>query len=78
MYSLVFLMNQSFLLKMVIGFSILSACGSSGEKKVASLERPGQTQLTDTRHVKQRNGRENRKRVEYYNSLQYKGNYKHF
>jgi hypothetical protein len=54
------------------------ACGGSAEKKVTLLDRPNQTELTATKHVKQRNGRENKKRVEYYNSLQYKGAYKQF
>lgn len=57
---------------------LLGACGGTAEKKVVILERPGDTQLTQTRHVKPRNGRENRKRVEYYNALQYKNAYKQF
>jgi len=52
------------------------ACGGSAEKKVTLLDRPDQTELTNSKHVKQRNGQENKKRVEYYNSLQYKGAYK--
>jgi len=52
------------------------ACGGSAEKKVTLLDRPNPTELTNSKHVKQRNGQENKKRVEYYNSLQYKGAYK--
>ena len=56
----------------------LWACGGSAEKKVTSVERPGETEFTASKHVKKRNGQENKKRVSYYNSLQYKGAYKQF
>lgn len=55
-----------------------AGCGGQAERRVAYVERPGQTELNETKHVKVRSGRENKKRVEYYNSLQYKGAYKQF
>jgi len=61
-----------------LGLAIFCSCGGSAEKKVTSVERPDKTELTSSRHVKQRNGRENKKRLEYYNSLQYKGAFKQF
>ena len=64
---------------LIISISLTTfACGGSAEKKVTLLDRPNQTELTTSKHVKQRTGRENKKRVEYYNSLQYKGAYKQF
>jgi len=58
--------------------AITMACGGTAEKKVGSVERPGETEFTASKHVKKQNGRDNKKRVEYYNSLQYKGAYKQF
>lgn len=57
---------------------LLASCGGSAEKKVIYVDRPGQTEFTQTGHVKPRNGRENKKRQTYYNSLQYKNAYKQF
>lgn len=69
-------MGQFFSLSGFIICLGLFSCGGQAEKKVVVLERPGDTEFTQTRHVKNRNGRENKKRVEYYNSLQYKNAYK--
>lgn len=54
-----------------------SACSKSSTK-VTGVERPNDTEFTSTRHVKKTDGRENKKRYLYYNSLQYKGAYKQF
>lgn len=69
-------MGQFFCLSGFIICMGLFSCGGHAEKKVVVLERPGDTEFTQTRNVKNRNGRENKKRVEYYNSLQYKNAYK--
>jgi hypothetical protein len=59
-----------------ISFWLMSSCGGSAERKVTEVNRPGETEFTATRHVKKRDGKENKKRYQYYNSLQYKGAYK--
>lgn len=63
---------------LLLSFLAFASCGGVAEKKVVYLDRPGQTEFTQTKHVKLRNGRENKKRQEYYNSLQYKNAYKQF
>jgi len=66
---------KNYLLFFTVAFA---SCGSSAERKLSDADRPPQAELTATKHVKPRNGRENKKRAEYYNSLQYKAAYKQY
>lgn len=70
------ILSQLFFPCSVVGLLLLSSCGGTAEKRVVVLDRPDPTELTQTKHVKPRNGRQNKRRVEYYNSLQYKNAYK--
>lgn len=55
----------------------ISSCSSTRQpNEVTVLDRPGQTEFTSSRHVRQRNKHENRDRVKYYNALQHKNHYK--
>jgi len=51
-----------------------SSCGSKSEKTLADYyeANPGQAELTANKKIKERTARENRKRVQYYNSLQHR------
>ena len=66
---------KSSIILFLASVSILS-CKSTVQKEVVVMERPGQTELTNTKQVKLRNGKQNRERVKYYNSLQFKNNYR--
>jgi hypothetical protein len=51
-----------------------SSCARKSQKTLADYyeQHPGQSQLTPDKRVKARTARENRKRNEYYNSLQHR------
>lgn len=57
-------------------WAFASCSASKQPNEVTMLDRPGQTELTESKHVKKRNAQENRDRVKYYNSLQHKNHYK--
>ena len=57
-------------MKRVALFALLTAC------KPIPIDKPGRvpTEFTQTRHVKPRSQEDNRKQVEYFNSLQHSKN----
>lgn len=65
-----------FLPLILTGLLLVSACSRKTNRLTQWNNTPGKTELTATRHVKLRSKQENRKRVEYFNSLQHKGNVK--
>jgi hypothetical protein len=52
----------------------LSSCNNKSQKTLADYyeDHPGKSEMTATRNVKGRTVRENRKRVQYYNSIQHR------
>jgi len=48
-----------------------------GVKKVEVIESPSVTKLNPDGTIKKNDGRENAKRMKYYNTLQHKNFYKH-
>lgn len=49
----------------------------SGVKKVEVIESPSDTKLNPDGTIKKSDGRENKKRMKYYNTLQHKKFFKH-
>lgn len=68
--------TASFLL--LAGMLAATGCSNRTARLARWDDSPGKTQLTATRHVRLRSKQENRQRVEYFNSLQHRGNVKSF
>jgi len=67
-------MKKLLVLGILLATVWVSSCASKAQKTLADYyeQHPGQSQLTPDKRVKARTARENRKRSEYYNSIQHR------
>jgi hypothetical protein len=63
---------------LILGLLAATGCSSRTTRLARWDDSPAKTELTATRHVRLRSKQENRQRVEYFNSLQHRGNVKSF
>jgi len=67
-------MKKRFMFGTLILLFLASSCARKGQKTLADYyeQNPGQAELTSDKRVKARTARENRKRNQYFNSLQHR------